>query len=58
VLFDVVTGCLALLRRKVEDPHVAATRRVHRGDPASESTRAVDHDRALINIGRKGKHHG
>ena len=58
VLFDIVAGCLALLRREVEDAHFAAATHVHGGDPAPESTRAVDHDRALINISRKGKHHG
>jgi hypothetical protein len=58
VLFYVLSGCLALLLREVEDVHVAAATHVHGGDPAPESTRAVDHDRALINISRKGKHHG
>src|SRR5688500_12899040 len=50
VLFDVVAGCPALLLREVEDVHVAAARRVHRGDPASERPRAVDDHRTLIYI--------
>src|SRR5918994_241574 len=53
VLFDVIAGCLTLLRREVEDAYVAAARRVHRGDPASECPRAVDDHRTLVYISRK-----
>jgi hypothetical protein len=53
VLFDVVAGRLALLCREVEDAHVTAAARVHRGDPATESSRAVDDHRTLVYISRK-----
>src|SRR5829696_3514271 len=53
VLFDVVAGRLALLRREVEDAHFAAACRVHRGDPTPESTRAVDDHRTLVYISRR-----
>src|SRR5829696_8974124 len=53
VLFYVLSGCLALLLREVEDVHFAAATHVHRGDPAPERPRPVDHDRALINISRR-----